>query len=297
MATTALGIAPDSTGAGVDPLTHRKIIQGRWQSTGVVSGLAVSQRADLAYDVAPGVAVLSRSEADGFVEAYWPGGRVQTKAGDPSSPRVDAVYLVARDASQGDADSRVAAGVAQGQPSASPAPPALPAGALAVAWLRVEAGATATQGAASVQQADYAIPYGASMGLLGEYWDKRSYVGNPDPIDFFGMACRVSVPTDRLVRVSVAVNYSSSDVTKPSEETYAVQVDGADVPYQAARFSSQQSWETHTFEAIVELARGDHQVRLRNRHTYGPAASYHYGGDGAEFVGRRLTVWDAGVAR
>ena len=55
--TTALGVAPDSTGRGVDPPTHRRIIKAHWENVGVVCGLDVTGRTDLRYNVAAGVAV------------------------------------------------------------------------------------------------------------------------------------------------------------------------------------------------------------------------------------------------
>ena len=66
--TTALGVAPDPTGRGVDPPTHRRIIKAHWENTGIVCGLDVTGRSDLRYSVAAGVAVCSRgNERNRFI--------------------------------------------------------------------------------------------------------------------------------------------------------------------------------------------------------------------------------------
>lgn len=114
---TALGVQPDSSGNGVTPLTHRKIIDALWTSTGIVTGLDVTGRNDLKYDVAAGVAICSRGDADGKTEAYWPGGQTTAvAAGDSTWPRIDRVWIKAHDMSQGDSDNQVVVGVTQGTP-------------------------------------------------------------------------------------------------------------------------------------------------------------------------------------
>jgi len=157
---TALGIAPDASGEGTDPLTLRRIISARWARPGVVTGLTCSGRTDLRYQVAAGVAVCRRSATDGCTEAYWQGGTTSAVlAGDPSNPRVDVVYVIAHDPTQGDPDNKVSVGVAQGTPSTSPAKPAVPAGAVAVAVMRMPAGATSTSSAQPVASYVEAVPY------------------------------------------------------------------------------------------------------------------------------------------
>lgn len=120
MATTALGIAPDSSGAGVTPLTHRQIIRAHWANTGIVSGLDVSGRGDLTYSVGAGMAVCSRGDADGYTEAYWAGGQTPAVSATGSQPRIDCIWIRANDPTQGDADNHVVIGVTQGNASATP---------------------------------------------------------------------------------------------------------------------------------------------------------------------------------
>ena len=165
--TTAYGIAPDSTGSGLDPLTHRRIIKAHWANTGVICGLDVSGGTDLRYNVAAGAAVCSRGDADGYTEAYFNGGKTPAvKAGDPSNPRIDRIWIRANDISQGDSDNQVTVGVTQGTPSATPTAPALPSGCVRLMDMVMPAGATSTAKAIKSGGQLYAVPYGASLGRI-----------------------------------------------------------------------------------------------------------------------------------
>lgn len=304
MSTTALGIMQDSAGNGVDPLTHRRIIKGRWANTGVIEGLEVTGTSTLAYRVGPGNAVLSRGDSDGYTEAYWEGGTTDAvSAGDASRPRVDLVWMRANDVQQGDADNRVHVGVTEGTASASPVAPACPSGCVELAQMLVPAGATSTASATMNADQNYAVPYGASLGLLAEYWDQRDFTTDEaGTTDLYVMSMSVTVPTDRLVRMTLDVNFSTSDYDSdtPSEESYIFQVDGEDVPHTGFRWGSVGStWQSHSGTCVTTLTAGTHTVRLRNRHSYGPPAHYHYAGDSGDpwWIGRRAMVWDAGVAQ
>lgn len=303
MATTALGVMQDGDGNGVDPLTHRRIIMGRWENTGIVSGLSVSGTSGLTYQVSAGNAVLSRGDSDGYTEAYWEGGATEAvSAGDASRPRVDLVWMRANDAQQGDPDNRVRVGVTQGTASASPVAPACPSGCVELAQMLVPAGATSTASATNNTDQIYAIPYGANLGLLAEYWDQRSFEHSSTSTSY-EMSMQVTVPTDRLVRMVLTVCYSTSDYgnDEPSEEAYIFQVDGVDVAHTGFNWaSSGDAWGTHSGECVTTLTAGTHAVRLSHHHTDGPAAAYHYSSQsGWEnwWIGRRAMVFDVGVAQ
>ena len=178
---TALGVAPDSSGNGVTPLAHRQVLKAHWLNTGVITGLAVSGRSDLTYNVAAGVAVCSRGDADGYVEAYYGGGQTPAvTAGDPSNPRIDTVWVKSDDVSQGDSDNQVVVGVTSGTPSASPAAPSIPSGCLRLADMRVGAAATSTGNATLANGASAAVPYGVSVGRLAYSKVTNSYTVQED---------------------------------------------------------------------------------------------------------------------
>lgn len=218
--TTALGIAPDSTGKGVDPLTHRQVIKAHWENTGIICGLDVSGRSDLRFGISAGVAVCSRGNADGFTEAYWNGGQSPAVgAGDPSNPRIDVIWVKANDISQGDSNNAVVSGVTQGTPSANPVAPSIPAGCTRLMSMRMPAGASSTQSATPVDTQDYAIPYGASLGVLARIAENKDLQPSSNPaytapflIGTFKM------PTDRnlLLTVYACVSTPNKDAPRVS---------------------------------------------------------------------------------
>lgn len=167
---TALGIAQDKDGNGLDAATHRKIIQSRWTGTGVVSGLDLEPAGGMRLRVKPGVAVLSRSEADGFVEAYWPGGEVTIDAAD-AKPRYDVVWMRANDAAQGDANNRVEVGVTKGTPTDKPTASdagKIPDGSVYLGGVWVDANATQlSDDSWDRESTSWTHPYGTSSGVVG----------------------------------------------------------------------------------------------------------------------------------
>lgn len=207
MATTALGIAPDAAGAGVTPLTHRLIIQSHFRNTGIVSGLGVSGRSDLAYNVGAGVAICSRGAADGYTEAYWPGGTTGMVAAGGAQPRIDSIWIRANDPTQGDADNHVTVGVTQGTPASSPVAPGVPSGCVKIAERLMPANASNTGASTANGVPSYALPYGASMGRIGYAKVTADYTLNEDKdkngkmVYHEQVRCDFSVPTKRLVRV------------------------------------------------------------------------------------------------
>lgn len=167
---TALGIAQDKDGNGLDAATHRKIIQSKWTGTGVVSGLDFEPVGGMRLRVNPGVAVLSRSEADGYVEAYWPGGEVTIETPD-AKDRYDVVWMRANDAAQGDSDNRVEVGVTKGTPADKPSAAdagKIPDGSVYLGGVWVDA--NSSQLASDCwdrESTSWTVPYGTSSGIVG----------------------------------------------------------------------------------------------------------------------------------
>lgn len=168
---TALGIAQDKDGNGLDAATHRKIIQAKWTGTGVVSGLDFEPAGGMRLRVKPGMAVLSRSDADGYVEAYWPGGEVTIDAAD-AKPRYDVVWMRANDAAQGDSDNRVEVGVTRGTPADKPTATdvgEIPDGSVYLGGVWVDA--NSSQLASDCwdrESTHYALLTGTSSGVVGD---------------------------------------------------------------------------------------------------------------------------------
>lgn len=312
--TTALGVAPDDRGNGLTPLTHRRIIKGLWSNTGVVSGLACSGRADLRYDVAAGMAVCSRGASDGYSEAWWDGGQTPAvKAGDPSNPRIDVVWIRANDLSQGDGSNQVEVGVVSGDAAPSPTAPSLPAGAVELMRFRVPAGATRTIAASRDASVSWAIPYGASLGLLGEAVDTLNGLLECKAREWaYDCSVRVHVPTDRLVELVFTATFLSGDKAhgpvayRDKSVTWGVaafQVDGVDVPASGSEWEGANGvWQDHELHCVTTLTAGDHVIRARTgmmgRNDDSLFPYFVYGSiNGVEYKGRTLRVWDRGVSR
>ena len=306
--TTALGVAPDANGVGLDPLTHRLLIKQHWNNTGVVMGLTVSGRGDLRYQVSAGAAICSMSAADGYTEAYWNGGVTENvvDAGDRTYSRIDVVYMLSN---TGTTDNKVHVRVAQGTPSASPVIPSLPAGAQPLAYRLMPANGSTTNSATPWGNTDYAIRAGEQTGKLGQFWDKTPDLhGAPThQLVYHEFPVRFTIPTDRLIEFVFDANYSSStsdfcewacgfEIDPPDmKDTSDYSLDGS-----TQNFRSEDSWESHNNTFRANVTAGTHTAYVCDWVQHGPAPVFHYGknasGHGA-FVGRRFQVFDRGVAK
>lgn len=301
MATTALGIMQTTDGTGTDPITLRRIIKGRWANTGVVSGLSVSGRTDLKYNVSAGVAISSRSDSDGYVELYYEGGQTPAvSAGNANNPRIDRIWIKANDKQQGDDDNLVHIGVTQGTPAASPVAPATPSGCLALMDMRVPAGASSTQSATKNASVNYALPYGASFGILQRIAENiDGTVDNNNKNQF--LTGTFNLPTDRNIEL-----HAYLCVSRPEKDgktgVAAVQfyVDGQQ--YTTRKVEYDENWVTYEPTASVQVAAGSHTfgIAMYNEQGEGYAAHYSHNDPddrGNMYVGRVLVVKDEGVAR
>ena len=86
----ALGVPPDSKGAGCTPVEHRRAIQGLFENTGILYGLDVTGTSGLEYNVGAGAAVCQRNAEDGYSIAWSDGGRVTAPEGGAGG--VEAVF-------------------------------------------------------------------------------------------------------------------------------------------------------------------------------------------------------------
>lgn len=317
---TALGVAPDSSGQGCDALTHRMVIAAQWANTGVIQGLEVSGRQDLRYGASPGAAVCSMGEADGMSIAYWGGAgdpctENAVDAGDATYPRIDAIYIISH---TGSPDNRVHVRVQQGTPSASPAEPEVESGGQVIGYMQMPAGAMSTASAMAWGDVDYALPYGADLGMLGQTVDRRVDLwgdGNVKiwyheyPVPFY-------VPTDRWVELEykgdVSYWYHEPDgsARMPAVDewlSWAVtfQMDGDDIPYSSFEtLAGRGVWTQVYGTKLVKVAKGEHTARIRNgvagkKGGPGSGPFFHYGlsANGLSYPGRSLTVWDKGPAK
>jgi len=311
---TALGVDVDTNGNGLDALTHRQIIRQNWSNTGVAGGLTVSGRSDLKYSVSAGMAVCSMGAADGYTEAFWPGGVTEhaVGAGDATYTRIDTVYILAN---TGNPDNNVHVDVKQGTPAASPVAPELPSGAQPLAYRQMPANGSTTNSAIPYGNINYAIQAGASIGRLGEWWDKtETFTGSSEKQKVsHDFPIRFTLPTDRMVEfvfdaclsttsenyIEWATGFEVDPASTSSNYDYCLQGSVSNFvsssPYPGA------SWETHSSRFITNLTAGTHTAYVASwlQNPEGVAPVFHYGGRAGHgtFIGRRFQIFDRGVAQ
>ena len=167
MSNTAFGVAQTSAGVGTTDTDMRHILAAKWDSTGVINGLAVTGTTSLYYRVSAGVAVCSKGPSDGKTLAYFGGGNTDTVSANSSgNPRIDSVYIYSNDANQGDADNLVHIGVTQGTAAAVPTAPTIPTYATLLAEMLMPAGATTTANVHQAASATVPNHYGMSRTQL-----------------------------------------------------------------------------------------------------------------------------------
>ena len=315
MAHVALGVANSGT-TGTTAQDYRLIMGALYQNAGIISGLEVTGGSSMAYTVASGVAVCTRGASDGKTLAYWPGGSVAAAANSGGNPRIDSIYLIAHDLSHGDADNAVTVGVAQGTPAAAPTAPTLPTGATLIDTMSVPAGATTTAQASSTGSITYAIPYGSTLGILGETSTTANANGDPHPdVTYEEESVSFYLPTDRIVDITYAACFSSNSRTEwCSWGIWAFLIDGNALSGTTAEWLARDGvWETHSYSRKVELPAGHHTVTVRNglfsHSADGVGPVFHYGNIGdtssgsapnpkkGGYPGRTLRVTDIGAVR
>lgn len=299
---TALGVSAvrnaDGEWEGVDSLTHRKIIASHWQAQGILCGLDVKGTNTLSYTVSAGCAVTSRADTDGCVEAYWPGGTTpEIEANQSASPRIDAVWLQAHNQRDlHDDDNLVVLGVTQGTPASSPAQPTVPDGVTVLAYMQVPAASTDLSGVVRVGEVDYAIPYGAALGLISSIRLNQDTTITAASKTYCKQT--INLPTDRTLRLEVIVCASAkgsaggTDTSKVAEVGGHFRIDGKEVGY---LFNSafHGAWWPSTVTLTTTCGRGQHTVEVELHRGYGVDALVH----GGSWPGIVLNIYDEGVKR
>ena len=270
---TGLGIAQDKDGRGMDALTHRRIIEGDWESEGIVTGLAATANTGkgMSWHIAEGVAVTKRSDADGMAVVYWPGGDVTGETGGDEA-RTDFLWIRQLDAAQGDSSNRVEAGISTGPTGTGDVGDVsryMPTGAVCLGIVYVGAGVTQSEDDYFSDGQDYAARRGVSQGLArgGHEWlntTNRRKVRKGESWTF--STANVSVATQTsCVMVMMAVSVWADDCkTKDWMGSGYVELLLDGVVQQCFKFScTPYVTETKTFFWTLDLAKGDHTVAAR----------------------------------
>lgn len=309
MSTTAFPVRQSDDGTGCTDIALRHIMGALYPYTGIVAGLNVTGGNTLAYNIAEGVAVCSKGEADGNTLAYYEGGAVDTTANSGSNPRIDVIWITSHDLTQGDSDNLVTVGVTQGTAAASPEEPALEQGQTKLAAMLVPASATTTQGCTAYGTAASATPYGGNLGLLGENQLKQTVTGSSQALKWFSGELPISfyVPTKRLIELTYEASCRCSNNAGPiSWGLRAFQIDGTDIDGTTAEFQLESMiTEDHKTRVVTTIEAGNHtasvctgKMSALGNASGAPYVLYGNPGDGSGrfYKGQILRVWDRGPA-
>lgn len=268
--TTGFGVDPvvDGSGnptAGMSALDVRKVFGGLFPIKGIITGGVVSTTGGLNYTVSAGVAAIDAGSGE-VVLAPIPAGTVAT--GAVTANRTDIVY--AKQNYVADGNVEVVLGVASGTS------PTLPARAVALKTFTLASGITKTSDAVSSGGVDYAIPYGASLGLLHSH--RNTALGTFTAMQTFGVGT-FYLPTDRRVRVNLQTNLSANgavgfDNSKYCEVYFNIITDGI----QTWRWNTpglHQSNATFGWTDMITLNKGWHTIGY-DRYKTGSGTPYHW---------------------
>ena len=300
MSNTAFGVAQTSAGVGTTDTDMRHILAAQWDSTGVINGLAVTGTTSLYYRVAAGVAVCSKGPSDGKTLAYLAGGSTPTVSANSSgNPRIDCIWVTSHDLDQGDADNLVTLGVTQGTPAATPTAPSIPTYATLLAQMVMPAGATTTANAHHAASVGYAIPYGASLGVLHSFLNTFDGIADTSATWYTEDSATFFLPTDRLLEFRYARCMSSNDAGNLGSILMQMSLDGA--PFVQSEMLATAYWETHEFNFVKSVSAGNHTFSVANRHWAGGKIHYLYNagsGRGTAYQnGLTCQIIDRGVVR
>ena len=293
MSNTAFGVAQTSAGVGTTDTDMRKIIAAQWESTGVIDGLAVTGTTSLYYTVAAGVAVCSKGVGDGKTLAYFSGGNTNTVSANSSgNPRIDSVYLYSNDANQGDSDNLVHIGVVSGKAAAVPTAPTIPTYATLLSEMLVPAGATTTATATQAASIGYAIPYGASLGILVDTTDTTNGTVAATSERTISSSA-IYLPTDRLINIRFTITmYAPSGAASIYVRPY---IDGVLARSFEVALSGSPLAVSQCFEDTQTLTAGNHVIRVAVISATTSTVHCYYSTGG--WAGQRVQVVDAGVVR
>lgn len=268
---------------GTTSAEMQRIIGAQFSTSGILpsGGVSVKGTARMSYLVTPGAVVLKDVSGKGLLYAVE-----QTEVFTDPSPstgyRTDRIVM--------DRDGGIY--VTQG---------AAPGGGITLGLFTVPAGITATTSAQQSVDRNYAIPAGASLGLLHQFHDPaNNTIGNPNAMEL-GKG-RFFLPSDRYVRFDMthclsAVQESNSD--QPSAAIrWRVYID-QQLELAFTTRVTRAAPQTNFMSFTVSLQEGAHQVHYVQDQIEGLSGPgwRHHKGTNQGYPGNRFEVWDAGSAR
>lgn len=291
MSTTAFGVrqSNDSVPVGTTANALRHILAAQWASKGVINGLKVTGTNSLNYNIAPGTAVCSKGSFDGNVLAYFDGGDDVTVTSNSSgNSRIDSIYLYSNDLDQGDIDNLVHVGVKSGIPATNPSAPSIPTYGTLLAQMLLPAGAQTTASASQASSIRYAIPYGASLGVLGYASNDITVNQNWDQTWYVQTSTNISLPTDRYIDVTFDYRAATIDGSI-SSMLFKLVVDNQDKTDGLDEQAIFLVWQRSRIIFSLNLPAGNHSVAI---YAKGNTNQTQIRWEGI----RRMTIYDRGVS-
>ena len=275
--------APLEDGTGTTPADLQRIVGAQYSTSGILptGGVTVSGTSSMAYRVTAGAVVLKTGAGLGLlypVEAQT----VNTLPAPATGSRTDRIVM--------DTDGLVY--VTQG---------AAPGGGITLGLFTVPAGVTATTAAQQSADRNFAIPAGASLGLLHKFHDPKNGVkGNVSDVTLGNG--RFKLPSDRLVRFDLthclsAIQESNSD--QPSAAIrWRVYIDNV-LELAFTTRVTRAAPQTNFMSFTAPLSEGTHTVHYIQDQIEGLSGPgwMHHKGTNQGYPGNRFEVWDAGVSR
>ena len=267
--------APLEDGTGTTPTDLQRIVGAQYVSSGILpnGGLTVEGTSGMAYKVNSGACFMwvSSSSRLGMLVPVE-GTTVNTIPAPSTGSRIDTVYV------DGDGAVRVVQGTT------------IPGG-VAIARFTVPAGITATTAAQQSLDRHFAIPTGASMGLLHRFHDPASGVaGNTSPMTLG--AGRFNLSSDSWVRFDLThcIGGESGEATVMRWRVYIDDV-------LETAFTTRAEWtipQVNHMSFTKQLSEGAHKVHYVQDRLYGARFIHHKGGADA-WPGNRFEVWHSGA--
>lgn len=295
MTTTAFPVRQTEGGVGCTDIAMRKIFGALYPDKGVITGLSVKGGNSLSYTVSEGVAVCSKGTADGSTLAYFEGGSVDVSANSSSNPRIDVVWITSHDVTQGDSDNLVTLGVTQGTAAASPTEPDIPSYATKLQAMQVPAQSTTTSRASAYGAQDMAIPYGASLGLIGEILQTHNANWGENQKQASMGSTTLSLATGRIVQfnVTITAGANSGTYTDGDGSVYSyIKVDGSYIDSREVRLRAANNAVSQFYQITTELSAGNHTIDWSMKPNSCSSIRMYYTKPG--WAGQQIQVVDLG---
>lgn len=274
--------APLVDGTGTTPLDLQRIVGAQYSTSGILptGGVTVSGTSSMAYKVTAGAVILKTTAGLGLLYAIEEQ-TVNTLPAPSTGTRQDRVVM----------DRNGGVYVTQG---------GAPGGGITLGLFTVLAGITSTMAAQQSVDRNFAIPAGASLGLLHRFHDPANNVrGNPAAMTLGNG--RFALPSDRLVRFDMTHCISAMQDKDPDTESAAIRWRVYIDSVLEVAFTTRATWknpQTNFMSFSKALSEGAHTVHYIQDQIEGAATGFmHHKGTAAAYPGNRFEVWDAGVAR